>query len=68
MSVLGGTELIYLADNGCNHLAKYLELFAIENTPYQVLKDKIQTFIDTEDTINGINTYLSWQFDVKVTK
>ena len=32
------------------------------------LKDKIQTFIDTEDTINGINPYLSWQFDVKVTK
>ncbi len=41
ISIIGGTEVIYLADNGCNKLSAYLELMACDNIPYEVIKEKM---------------------------
>lgn len=38
VTCLGGTEVIFLADNTCNKLAHYLDNMAIENIPYEKIK------------------------------
>jgi hypothetical protein len=45
VKIMGGTEVIYLADNACDKLAFYLECMACENVPYEEIKEKmIQEF------------------------
>jgi hypothetical protein len=41
VNIMGGSEIIYLADNGRNKLCKYLELMAWENVPYEEIKQKM---------------------------
>lgn len=41
VKIIGGTEVIYLADNACNKLSIYLECMAWENVPYEEIKEKI---------------------------
>lgn len=42
ISIFGGTEIIYLADNGCDKLGKYLELQVWEGVSYyEIKKDMI---------------------------
>lgn len=41
VEIMGGTEVIYLADNGCDKLSKYLELMAWDNVPYHEIKAKM---------------------------
>jgi hypothetical protein len=41
LKVIGGTEVIYLADNGCDKLSTYLELMAWEDVSYEVIKEKM---------------------------
>lgn len=38
---IGGTEVIFLADNGCNMLSEYLEDMAIENIAYEEIKARM---------------------------
>ncbi|HET8808927.1 MAG TPA: hypothetical protein VFM65_01515 [Flavobacteriaceae bacterium] len=38
ISIFGGTEIIYLADNGCDKLSEYLELQVWEGFSYQSIK------------------------------
>lgn len=38
ISVFGGTEIIYLADNGCDKLSTYLELWTWKGKSYQEIK------------------------------
>ena len=45
VKAIGGTEVIYLADNACDKLSSYLELRAFENVPYEDIKrDMIAVF------------------------
>lgn len=45
VKIIGGTEVIYLADNACDKLSRYLECMAWENFPYEEIKQKmIQEF------------------------
>lgn len=45
MKVMGGTEVIYLANNSCDKLSTYLEVMAWSNVPYNEIKEKmIQEF------------------------
>jgi hypothetical protein len=45
VKIIGGTEVIYLADNACDKLSTYLECMAWENVPYEEIKEKmIQEF------------------------
>lgn len=41
VNIIGGTEVIYLADNSCDKLSLYLECMAWENVPYEVIKAKM---------------------------
>lgn len=41
MKIIGGTEVIYLADNACDKLSTYLECMAWENVPYEDIKEKM---------------------------
>ncbi|GGF72946.1 hypothetical protein [Wenyingzhuangia marina] len=41
VKVIGGTEVIYVADNSCDKLANYLYNMAWENVPYEVIKNKM---------------------------
>ncbi|MFN2262288.1 MAG: hypothetical protein ABR595_09520 [Psychroflexus sp.] len=41
VSIIGGTEVIYLADNACDKLSNYLEFMAEENIPYEIIKQKM---------------------------
>jgi len=41
VKIIGGTEVIYLADNGCDKLATYLECMAWEDLPYEEIKQKM---------------------------
>lgn len=41
VKIIGGTEVIYLADNACNKLSTYLECMAWENVPYEEIKQKM---------------------------
>lgn len=41
VKIIGGTEVIYLADNGCDKLSYYLECMAWENMPYEEIKQKM---------------------------
>lgn len=41
ITIIGGTEVIYLADNACYKLATYLERMAWENVPYEDIKMKM---------------------------
>ena len=43
VQIMGGTEIIYLADNGSDKLSTYLELMALENIPYEEIKTKMIT-------------------------
>lgn len=38
ISIFGGTEVCFLADNACNKLSNFLELQAFENTSYETIK------------------------------
>ena len=38
---MGGTEIIYVADNSCNKLGFYLECMAMENIPYEDIKARM---------------------------
>jgi len=41
ITIFGGTEIIYLADNGCDKLSDYLELMAWEGVAYNEIKQKM---------------------------
>lgn len=41
VKIIGGTEVIYLADNACDKLSTYLECMAWENVPYYEIKEKM---------------------------
>lgn len=41
VKVIGGTEVIYLADNACDKLSTYLEGMAWQNIPYEEVKQKM---------------------------
>lgn len=41
VKIIGGTEVIYLADNACDKLSNYLECMACENVPYEDIKEKM---------------------------
>ena len=41
VKIIGGTEVIYLADNACDKLSTYLECMAWENVPYEDIKEKM---------------------------
>ena len=41
IKIIGGTEVIYLADNGCDKLGIYLERMAYDNVPYEEIKEKM---------------------------
>lgn len=41
VKIIGGTEVIYLADNACDKLSYYLECMAWENVPYEDIKEKM---------------------------
>ncbi|RKF04557.1 hypothetical protein C8N26_1229 [Tenacibaculum lutimaris] len=41
ITIFGGTEVIFLADNATNKLNNYLELMAWENVPYNDIKNKM---------------------------
>lgn len=41
VKIMGGTEVIYIADNGCDKLCTYLECMAEENMPYEEIKQKM---------------------------
>lgn len=38
VSIFGGTEVCFLADNACDKLSNFLELQAFENTSYETIK------------------------------
>lgn len=38
ISIFGGTEVCFLADNACDKLSNFLELQAFENTSYETIK------------------------------
>lgn len=38
ISIFGGTEVYFLADNACDKLSNFLELQAFENTSYETIK------------------------------
>jgi hypothetical protein len=54
ISIFGGTEIIYLADNGCDKLGKYLELMAWEGVSYTEIKQKM--LLDNIPFVNDYNT------------
>lgn len=58
VKIIGGTEVIYLADNGCNKLSEYLELMAWENSPYELIKQKMIKHLG-----NPITDYTKLEFD-----
>lgn len=58
VKVFGGTEIIFLADNGCDKLSTYLELMAWENIPYQDIKQKM-----IQDLGQPITDYSQLDFD-----
>ncbi|AMC11923.1 hypothetical protein Lupro_11885 [Lutibacter profundi] len=41
ISIFGGTEIIYLADNGCNKLSSYFELKVLEGVSYNQVKNEM---------------------------
>ena len=41
VKIMGGTEVIYLADNACDKLSNYLEVMAWENVPYNDIKERM---------------------------
>ena len=41
VNLFGGSEVIFLADNGCDKLSYYLELMAWVNIPYQEIKEQM---------------------------
>lgn len=41
IKIIGGTEVIYLADNACDKLNDYLGDMAWEDVPYEVIKNKM---------------------------
>lgn len=41
VKVMGGTEIIYLADNACDKLGRYYEGMAIGDIPYETIKAKM---------------------------
>ncbi|WP_304144572.1 hypothetical protein [Mesoflavibacter zeaxanthinifaciens] len=41
VNLFGGSEVIFLADNGCDKLSYYLELMAWKNIPYQEIKQQM---------------------------
>lgn len=41
VKIIGGTEVIYLADNARDKLSTYLECMAWNNVPYEVIKKKM---------------------------
>ncbi|MEZ4801138.1 MAG: hypothetical protein R2797_00080 [Gelidibacter sp.] len=55
ISIFGGTEIIYLADNGCDKLSRYLELEVWEGASYQSIKkdmlDKGLKFVSDYKTL-----------------
>jgi len=41
VQIMGGTEIIYLADNGCDKLSNYFELMALQDVSYEEIKAKM---------------------------
>ncbi|MDX2190323.1 MAG: hypothetical protein SFY32_10695, partial [Bacteroidota bacterium] len=41
IKIIGGTEVIYLADNSCDKLGFYFECMALENVPYEEIKKQM---------------------------
>ena len=55
ISIFGGTEVIYLADNGCDKLAYFLEIMVWEGVSYEAIKKEMQKtnlpFINDYDSL-----------------
>ena len=58
VSIIGGTEVIYLADNACDKLCNYLECMAEENFPYEIIKQKM-----IEELGNPVTDYSKLDYD-----
>ncbi len=54
ITVFGGTEIIYLADNACDKLSTYLELMAWEGVSYTEIKQKM--LLEDKPFVNDYNT------------
>ena len=54
ITIFGGTEIIYLADNACDKLSDYLESMAWEGIPYTEIKQKMM--LDNIPFVNDYNT------------
>ena len=54
ITVFGGTEIIYLADNACDKLSTYLELMVWEGVSYSEIKQKM--LLDDIPFVNDYNT------------
>lgn len=52
ITIFGGKEIIYLADNACDKLSTYLELMAWEGVAYNEIKQKMML-----DNIPFVNDY-----------
>ena len=55
ISIFGGTEVIYLADNGCDKLSYFLEIKVWEGVSYETIKKEMQKtnlpFINDYDSL-----------------
>lgn len=58
VKIIGGTEVIFLADNGCDKLSTFLEGMAWENHPYEDIKEKM-----TEAFGQPVTDYSKLNFD-----
>lgn len=57
ISIFGGTEVIYLADNGCDKLSKYLELKVWEGVSFIDVKNEMkQDNVPFRNDFNNLNT------------
>ena len=58
ISIFGGTEVIYLADNGCDKLAHFLEIMVWKGVSYEVIKKEMQ-----KTNLPFINDYYSLKIE-----
>lgn len=57
ISIFGGTEVIYLADNGCDKLSSYLELRVWEGLSYNDVKNEMkQDNVPFSNDFNNLST------------
>lgn len=58
ISIFGGTEIIYLADNACDKLSKYLEGEVLEGISYDAIKQDI-----IRENIPLVSDYYQLKYD-----